>query len=269
MSGMNRWWSAVGRYPATWAVVALVLLAELALFSWFRPPPVLAIILIMLGLVALVVWPITMSATGVLSRLQFEAPKMAEVDPQEVADLEHELNKLADPRPAYQLRAIREKRDNLTEVLNRRLEHGELTYARYLSTAQQVYISALGNLREVAISLRTIATIDDEYIDRRLDELSKDEVGEGVDSERASLEDRRALRDSQHEKVARLLAQNESAMTSIDKTAGALADAPMGREPEDLELATAALRELAERASKYATIRTMEPAATNEGRADA
>jgi hypothetical protein len=66
------------------------------------------------------------------------------------------------------------------------------------------------------------------------------------------LNDRRSLREGQEKRIADLLAQNESAMTLIDRTATALADAPIGKEPQDADAAMAALREMAERASKYA-----------------
>lgn len=250
---MKSWWRAVLAYPPTWVAIVAVLLAEWAILVWFQPPGLLAGILISLGAIAIIVWPITMSATGTLSKLQFEVPKLSEVDPMEMANLEQDLDALEDARPAHQLRAIQEKRDNLTEVLNRRLDEGELTYARYLTTAQQVYLSAVENLREVAIALQSISAIDEDYIDTRLEALSEGVNGEAAERERSSLEGRKALRRSQEDKVAELLGQNESAMTAMDRTATALADAPIGRAPEDAEAAMSALEELAQRAAKYAT----------------
>lgn len=251
---MKSWWRAVAGYPPTWVAIAAVLIAEWAIFSWIQPPALLAGIVVTLGVAAIVVWPITMSATGTLARLQFEVPELTEVDPAEMTALEHELDALEDTRPVYQLRAIREKRDNLAEVLNRRLDAGELTYARYVTTAQQVYLAALDNLHEVAIALKSISTIDDDYIDGRLEELgSEDAIGAAAERERSSLEGRRALQQTQESKVAEMLAQNESAMTAMDGTATALANAPIGRTPEDAEAAMAALEELAQRAAKYAT----------------
>jgi hypothetical protein len=193
-----------------------------------------------------------MSATGTLTRLQFEVPKLSDVDANGLAALEQELEALDDERPVHQLRAMRDKRNNLIDVLNRRLDAGELTYARYLTTAQQVYLSALDNLHEIAISLRSISTIDRDYIETRLAELHS-QSSDSAQSERASIEGRLELLTSQEDKVARLLAQNESGMTAMDRTATALADAPIGRTPEDAEAAMAALEELAQRAMKYAT----------------
>ncbi len=248
---MKSWWKAVVAYPATWIAIALVALGIWLILALLEPPFFMTVILLAIGAVAIIAWPIAMSATGTLARLQFEAPKLPEVGAEEMAQLTAELGALDDPRPANQLKAIREKLDNLVEVLNRRLEAGELTYARYLSTAQQVYLVALDNLSEVAVALRSISAIDHEYIDSRLEDLA-DQEGETADAERASLNDRRSLRAGQEKRTADLLAQNESAMTLIDRTATALADAPIGKEPQDADAAMAALREMAERASKYA-----------------
>ena len=248
---MKSWWKAVVAYPATWIAIALVALGIWIILALLEPPFFMTVILLAIGTLAIIAWPIAMSATGTLARLQFEAPKLPEVGEEEMAQLTAELEGLDDPRPANQLKAIQEKRDNLVEVLNRRLEAGELTYARYLSTAQQVYLAALDNLSEVAVALRSISAIDNEYIDSRLEDLA-DQEGETADAERASLNDRRSLREGQEKRIADLLAQNESAMTLIDRTATALADAPIGKEPQDADAAMAALREMAERASKYA-----------------
>ena len=248
---MKSWWKAVAAYPATWVAIILVALGIWIILALLEPPFFMTVILLAIGAVAIIAWPIAMSATGTLARLQFEAPKLPAVGAEEMAKLTDELKALDDTRPAYQLKALQEKRDNLVEVLNRRLEAGELTYARYLSTAQQVYLAALDNLSEVAVAERSISAIDNEYIDSRLEELVEQE-GESALAERESLSDRRALREGQEERIADLLAQNESAMTLIDRTATALADAPIGKEPQDADAAMAALREMAERASKYA-----------------
>jgi len=248
---MKSWWKAVVAYPATWIAIGLVVLGIWIILALLEPPFFMTVILLALGVVAIIAWPIAMSATGTLARLQFEVPKLPEVDAEEMARLAEELEALDNSRPARQLKSLEEKRDNLVEVLNRRLEAGELTYARYLSTAQRVYMAALDNLSEVAVAERSISAIDSEYIDSRLGELAELDT-ESARAERASLSDRQALREDQERRVADLLAQNESAMTTIDRTATALADVPIGKQAQDADEAIAALREMAERASKYA-----------------
>jgi hypothetical protein len=217
------------------------------------PPGIFVGVLIGLAVVAAIAWPFTMSATGTLSKLQFEVPRVEEVDPQEIATLRAELDALTDTQPAEQLDALLQKRQSLINVLQRRLDAGELTYARYLATSQDVFSSALDNLHEIALASESISTIDETYIDRRLAELDGDDSDvESADRERATLDRRRELRHTQRRKIAQLLAQNESALTALDRTTTALADVPIGKKPEDADAAMAALEELADRAAKYA-----------------
>lgn len=250
---MKSWWRSVLRYPPTW-IAAVVLGATVWLvLSVLDPPGIFVVILIVLALVAAVAWPFTMSATGTLAKLQFEVPRVEEIDPAELASLRTELARLADTQPMEQLDALLQKRQSLINVLTRRLDAGELTYGRYLSTSQQVFGSGLDNLHEVALAYESISTIDETYIDRRLAELEADDSDvESADRERATLERRRELRTTQRRRIAQLLAQNESALTALDRTTTALADVPIGKKPGDADAAMAALEELADRANKYA-----------------
>jgi biopolymer transport protein ExbB/TolQ len=241
-------------YPATWAVVTIVVATVAAILVLLEPPGFMIAILLGLAAVSLVGWPLALTMTGTLNRLQFSLPQITAIDEDEMAKLADALKELEDPRPTRQLQSLTQKRDNLADVLGRRLDAGEVTYARYLTTAQQVYESTLDNLHEVAVAQRSISAIDGEYIDARLAEITaKGSAAEADESERKSLEGRRALRDSQQTKVAALLAENEAAMTLLDRTATSLANAPIGRTPEDAKAAMAALEELADRASRYAT----------------
>ncbi|MEX1344771.1 MAG: hypothetical protein AB1Z63_08890 [Candidatus Limnocylindrales bacterium] len=249
---MQTWWRAVASYPPSWIAVAAVVVAVVAIIVVLQPSTVFTAVVIVAGVVAIALWPLLLATSGTLNRLQYRAPKLPEVDAGQLRILESELARLDDPRPAYQLEAIAEKRDNLVAILDERLTAGELTYARYQSTAQQVYLAVITNLREVAIAKKSISTIDPDYIDTRLAELQV----EGRDDARAemrSLEDRRALATDQDAKAAYLMAQNESAMTLLDRTAAALADAPIGIAPQDAEAAMKELAELADRAGRYAS----------------
>jgi hypothetical protein len=133
------------------------------------------------------------------------------------------------------------------------MDAGELTYGRYLGSAQKVYEAAIRNLGEVAVSLRSVSTIDIDYIDRRLAQLREDlDSGEPGLRETDTLQERMTLHRTQHDRVAALLAQNEAAMTVIDRTAAALADVPLGRQQSaEAEEAMERLEELAERTGRY------------------
>jgi len=250
---VTSWTKAVVKYPPTWIAAVLLGATVWLVLTVLDPPGMFVIILIVLAVIAAVAWPFTMSATGTLAELQFEIPRVQEIDPVEIATLRAELSVLADTQPIEQLDALLSKRQSLINVLQRRLDAGELTYARYLSTSQQVFSSALHNLHEVGVAYESISTIDEPYIDRRLAELAADDSDvESADRERATLERRRELRTTQRRRIAQLLAQNESAFTALNRTTTALADVPIGKKPEDAESAMAALEELADRANKYA-----------------
>lgn len=249
---MSTWWRAVLSYPPSWLVGGIVVAGEAAAFSWFRPSWLGALGFLSVGTISLASWPVVLSATGTVARItQGEARGLIE---SRLAGLAAELSRLPDPRPAGQLRAIDEKRRGLLEVLGRRLDAGEMTYGRYAASVNQVYEGVLSNLEEVALSMKGLEAMDGDYIERRLLELDAagGEDGSGG-GERASLEERRALLTGQTRKVAQLLAQNESAMTIIDRTTAALADTPIGRPDADPEEAMAALEELARRTGRYAT----------------
>ncbi len=247
--------SVVAGYPPTWVAVLAVAAAEWFLISWFSPPVVVSIALIVIGLVFLVGWVLTMRATGTLQQLRLMKSLVGEEDPEAIEALEEELRDLGSEQSLVQLRLLGRKRDNLTEVLKRRMDAGELTYGRYLGSAQKVYEAAIRNLGEVAVSLRSVSTIDVEYIDRRLAQLREDLESAGSEPgirETDTLQERMTLHRTQHDRVAALLAQNEAAMTVIDRTAAALADVPVGRrQTAEAEEAMERLEELAARTGKY------------------
>ena len=250
---MKSWSRSVVSYPPTWIAVVLLAATGWLVLTIIDPSGMFVAILIVLALLAIIAWPFTMSASGTLAKLQFEIPRVEEVDQEEIAALRVQLEPLDDSQPTEQLDALLQKRQSLINVLQRRLDAGELTYARYLSTSQQVFSSALGNLHEVAVANESISTINETYIDRRLAELADDDSDvESAERERATLERRREMRTSQRRRIAQLLAQNESALTALDRTTTALADVPIGKKPEDADAAMAALEELADRAVKYA-----------------
>ena len=250
---VTKWTKSVVSYPPTWIAAVLLGATVWLVLTVLDPPGVFVIVLIVLAVIAAAAWPFTMSATGTLAKLQFEVPRVEEVDPTEIAALRAELDALVDTQPTEQLDALLSKRQSLINVLERRLDAGELTYARYLSTSQQVFASALDNLHEVAVAYESISTIDEHYIARRLAELDADDSdAEAADRERATLERRRELRNDQRRRIAQLLAQNEAALTALNRTTTALADVPIGKKPEDADAAMDALEALADRAAKYA-----------------
>ncbi len=255
---MKSWWRAVISYPPTWAAAVILVVGAWLVVSIAEPSG--GMFLGFLGLVALAIvgWPATLLVTGKLNDLQYPAvPQVTEIDPVRLAGLAAELGELDDPQPAEQLAALQQKRATLMKVLERRLDAGELTYARYMGTADGVYRAALDNLHEVAVAHDSVSSIDETYVARRVAELDAEvaagEIDPSADRERATLQQRLELRSIQKQKISRLMAQNEAALTALDRTTTALADVPIGKQPEDADAAMAALEELAARTGMYAT----------------
>ena len=252
-SGPQSWWKAVLTYPPTWAAGALLFALAVGFVAAFNPPTSMVAGLIVVVVLAAAGWPLVMSMTGALSSRQFPTEDSEAADQAVISSLAGELAMLNDSQPAEQLAALQQKRAALIKVLDRRLDPSELTYSRYQSTAQQVYRSALGNLQEVAVANDSLGSIDIGYIQRRIAELDHDGgASESTQRERETLAQRAALRDDQLARIGRLLAQNEAALTTLDRTTSALADVPVGQRPEEADEAMAALEDLADRARMYA-----------------
>ncbi|MFK8025331.1 MAG: hypothetical protein AB8G26_15345 [Ilumatobacter sp.] len=251
-SGPQSWGKAVLTYPPTWFAAGLLSVVGVGFLTVVDPPSSLRLAAVVTAGVAAVAWPLVMSATGVLAARQFAVADPDDIDSETMAALAAELKRLDDSQPFEQLVALGQKRTALRKVLDRRLDPSELTYARYLGTAGQVYRSALDNLHEVAVARDSVDSIDAGYIERRLAELDRDGAEtDAAQRERATLAQRSALLDQQMAKISRLLAQNESALTTLARTTSALAEVPAGQRPEDAEAAMTALDDLADRARMY------------------
>ena len=168
--------------------------------------------------------------------------------------LERELAELGLERGVHQLEEFGAKLSNLKEILGQVLDVHELTYGRYLGIAEQVYLSAIDNLHEAALSRQAISTIDLGYVAARLRELEKSAAThDEAASEIESLKARRDLHAEQLEKVEELLARNEAAMTQMDLAAAAIAAIKTGPRSArvDFETAMGELTRLAETAQRY------------------
>lgn len=217
----------------------------------------MAIVALAVGAVSFVAWPLLFVRSESFARRFHRLPESVHADQDDkLQTLVTDFDELDFGQGAAQLRMLREKFENLSEIMKRRLNAGELTYARYLGMAEQVYLSALDNLHEVAVALRSVSTINPDYIESRLRELGSFEQGSREQHEESvALQERSSLYDEQQQRVTLLIAQNESAMTVLDKTATALAGTKTGKGQAtmDAEAAIAELERLAQRAGAYAT----------------
>jgi hypothetical protein len=235
----------------TWAAAATVVALEAGFIAWFQPSLAMTAAALGLGVALLALWLPLLVRSEAFAKGMMRLPEEFEAEQREkLKILTSDFEELAFEQGGAQLRLLKEKIDNLAEVLKRRLNAGELTYGRYLGMAEQVYLSALDNLHESAVALRSISTIDPDYIEGRLDELrSNRSPTSDQEREFTALQSRSALFAKQRQRVDGLIAQNEAALTVLDKTASALAETKMSKGHADMD-AESAMAELEPALSK-------------------
>ncbi|MGB5686520.1 MAG: hypothetical protein WBM35_11950 [Candidatus Electrothrix sp.] len=145
---------------------------------------------------------------------------------------------------------IKEKYDTFRSMLDQKLKRGELTYARFLGAAEQVYLGGLDTLRRIVVLLQSVSTIDPDYIAKRLAELEQVAVPDPADErEYATLKKRLDLMEQQLKQVNSLLTDNEESMTIMSQSIATVAQMRTGGDLASMGLDTAMenLQELAGR----------------------
>jgi hypothetical protein len=141
--------------------------------------------------------------------------------------------------------------DNFREILEQSFGSGRLDYGRIWGASEQAYLGVLDNLKQVVTVLKSLSTIDPDYIERRLRQL--DALAHLADAdrrERVTLAKRAQVREEQLQKVNEILTRNEEAITGIEEATAALAGSGSGETFSDVdpEVSIRQLRELAEKA---------------------
>jgi hypothetical protein len=141
--------------------------------------------------------------------------------------------------------------DNFREILEDSFGSGRLDFGRIWGASEQAYLGVLDNLKQIVTILKSLSTIDPDYIDRRLRQL--DLLGHLTDAdqrEQITLTKRAQVREEQLQRVNEILTRNEEAITGIEEATAALADTRSGDSFSDLDPETSIrqLRELAEKA---------------------
>jgi len=168
--------------------------------------------------------------------------------------LEEDLKKAANKDATRQFERFREKIRAFEEVLADKLQTGELTYARFLGIAEQVYLSAIDNLRGIVLAARSEAAIDERYIGERIGQIERaPKRTEAKERELAGLKEQLRVDTEQRAKIEGLLAQNEEALGRFDAAIAAIGDMKTGAEGAtmDMESAMSELARIAKRARDY------------------
>lgn len=166
--------------------------------------------------------------------------------------LEDELSEIKNEQAVNQVLLFRRKYDNFQAILDRKLDTTELTYNRYLSIAEQVFLNGLDNLENAAIALKSISTINVDRIKNDIGVLDKG-PSKNNEARKVELNARLELHETQLNRVSELLLTNEKALTQLDQVAAKLAniDTRQNHAHVDMEDAMDELRLLIERAEGY------------------
>jgi hypothetical protein len=139
--------------------------------------------------------------------------------------LSDELHKLDFKPGVAQIDRLRDKYAAFAELLRRKLNPDEITFGRYLGMGEQVFLGGLDNLARISDALRGSVTNDADDIRTRIKDLKQDGIdSQAQDQEEAALQARLQLMEQQREKIFAWLAENEAALTAMDKVMAGVAE---------------------------------------------
>lgn len=167
-------------------------------------------------------------------------------------NLEQELRETGRKEAVRQFERFSEKIRAFEEMLGEKLGENEITHARFLGIAEQVYLSAVDNLRAVVFAARSAKTIDAGYIGARISTLEHGKKAAQQD-ELQSLREQLRLHSDHHARIDAALSQNEQALARLDAALAAVSQmkTESGRAAVDMETAMQELSRIAQRARDY------------------
>ncbi|MCG8668865.1 MAG: hypothetical protein MI867_05585 [Pseudomonadales bacterium] len=169
-----------------------------------------------------------------------------------LSDLSEELDDIGNQQALGQIQLFKDKYDTFVEILDKKLSPEELTYNRYLSIAEQVFLGGLDNIENAALAIKSVSAIDPDRLIYEIETSSQsDDVQECERLE--ELKKRLLLFETQQDKAEELLLENEKALTHLDHVSTKIAsiNTSQGRAQVDLEDAMTELRSLIDKADKY------------------
>lgn len=144
--------------------------------------------------------------------------------------------------------------NGLCDILERKLQSGELTFGRFFSSANGVALSIFDNLRGIVINLESIRSIDVEFLERKLSQFKRKKIMTALETaELKTLEERSAIRERELNESRELLVKNEEAITVLERSTAQIGNMKTDEtySTVDLETAMSDLKEIAGRANKY------------------
>jgi hypothetical protein len=171
------------------------------------------------------------------------------------AELQKALDDYGNEHACEQLEQFQNKIKVFIEILDMKFpDKNQLTYNRYYTVAQEVFLSGIDNLNEVLLIHKTLDAIDPEYIERSLKRLQDYEQDPAVKKERNSLLLSRQQYNDQQQELKRLMAQNEEALSKLDEAIVQVQDIKRtanNESPLDMEASMEQLHRMAQQSFKF------------------
>ena len=143
---------------------------------------------------------------------------------------------------------------NYRALLGAKFDPNELTFGRYMKSAEQVYLSMLDEIQNAATMLTGLRAIDLDQIRAQVRVLKRKASPTDAEvKELETLENRLALREEELRHIRELLSTNEQSLTTLTLAGTALTKLKTedGRTALDSDTAMRELEELAARAEQY------------------
>jgi hypothetical protein len=170
-------------------------------------------------------------------------------------ELQQSLDAYGNKHACEQLEQFQNKNKVFIEILNLKFpDKNQLTYNRYYTIAQEVFLSGIDNLNEVLLIHRTLDAIDLDYIDRSLQQLEKREQDTAAKRERSSLLQSKQQYLDQQQDIKNLMAQNEEALSKLDEAIVQVQDIKRSANNEsqlDMEASIEQLHRMAQQTYKF------------------
>jgi len=133
-------------------------------------------------------------------------------------ELQKSLEAYGNKHACEQLEQFQIKIKVFIEILDLKFpDKNQLTYNRYYTISQEVFLSGIDNLNDVLLMHKTLDAIDMDYIERSLLMLEKREQDAATKRERSSLLQSKQQYLAQQQDIKSLMAQNEEALSKLDE----------------------------------------------------
>jgi hypothetical protein len=148
----------------------------------------------------------------------------------EVELLKESLSELNQEKGLGQLELIQHKYLDLAEVLKQRFSEDEITYARYMEAAKDLYKGGFRNLREIVVSLKSVKSADINRLKQQINQLLVD--ADKNAAEISTINERIAIHEQQHQRVNELYTLNEETLTLMAKLSSEWANVSVGADAD-------------------------------------